>query len=110
MRIKFIKPDPRAGAIAQMDSSRGRQLVAAGAAIEVKEDGTEVHAEPISPAQGRTDSSTPAARETSGDGSGEALPPVGNDARDAPADTAPAANDQPASEVARASTGKKAKK
>lgn len=33
MLIRFIHPDPRAGMVAQMDSSRGRQLIAAGAAI-----------------------------------------------------------------------------
>lgn len=32
MLIKFKKPDPRAGLIARMDSSRGQQLIDAGAA------------------------------------------------------------------------------
>ncbi|KQM79824.1 HeH/LEM domain-containing protein [Xylophilus sp. Leaf220] len=38
MRIKFQKPDPRAGTIAQMDSSRGRQLVERGNAVEIGPD------------------------------------------------------------------------
>lgn len=38
MRIKFKSPDPRAGTVAQMDSHRGRQLVDAGAADQVKDD------------------------------------------------------------------------
>lgn len=36
MRIKFKSPDPRAGLIAQMDSSRGQQLIDSGNAAEVK--------------------------------------------------------------------------
>ena len=32
MLIKFIKPDPRAGSIAQMDSRRGQQFIEEGAA------------------------------------------------------------------------------
>jgi len=35
MLIKFKAPDPRAGTTARMDSSRGRQLVDAGAADPV---------------------------------------------------------------------------
>ncbi|KQM78907.1 HeH/LEM domain-containing protein [Xylophilus sp. Leaf220] len=38
MRIKFQMPDPRAGTIAQMDSSRGRQLVERGNAVEIGPD------------------------------------------------------------------------
>ncbi|WP_432675102.1 hypothetical protein [Delftia sp. 11MD] len=37
MLIKFKKPDPRAGMVACMDSSRGRQLIDAGAADQVSE-------------------------------------------------------------------------
>jgi hypothetical protein len=38
MRIQFKSPDPRAGTIAQMDSSRGQQLIDAGAAVQVKDE------------------------------------------------------------------------
>ena len=38
MRIKFKSPDPRAGTVAQMDSSRGQQLIDAGSAVQVKDD------------------------------------------------------------------------
>ena len=41
MRIKFKKPDPRAGTVAQMDSSRGQQLIDSGAAVQVGEDDAE---------------------------------------------------------------------
>ena len=41
MRIKFKKPDPRAGLVALMDSKRGQQLVSEGAAVQVNEDGSE---------------------------------------------------------------------
>lgn len=37
MLIKFKKPDPRAGLIARMDSSRGQQLIDAGSADAVAE-------------------------------------------------------------------------
>lgn len=37
MLIKFKKPDPRAGLIARMDSSRGQQLIDAGAADQEAE-------------------------------------------------------------------------
>lgn len=37
MLIKFKAPDPRAGTTARMDSSRGQQLVDAGAADKVAE-------------------------------------------------------------------------
>lgn len=37
MLIKFKAPDPRAGTTARMDSSRGQQLVDAGAADQVDE-------------------------------------------------------------------------
>ena len=40
MKIKFRAPDPRAGTIAQMDSSRGQHFIDTGAAVLVKEDGT----------------------------------------------------------------------
>lgn len=37
MRIKFKKPDPRAGTIAQMDSSRGQFFIDSGSAVQVKD-------------------------------------------------------------------------
>lgn len=37
MRIKFKAPDPRAGTVAQMDSSRGQHFIDTGAAMAVKE-------------------------------------------------------------------------
>lgn len=37
MKIKFVKPDPRAGMEAVMDSSRGQQLIDAGSAVQVSE-------------------------------------------------------------------------
>lgn len=37
MRIKFKKPDPRAGTVAQMDSSRGQFFVDNGSAVQVKD-------------------------------------------------------------------------
>jgi hypothetical protein len=41
MRIKFKAGDPRAGTIAQMDSIRGQELIEAGAAVKVKDDGSD---------------------------------------------------------------------
>ncbi|QFS64819.1 hypothetical protein [Delftia tsuruhatensis] len=41
MLIKFKKPDPRAGMVACMDSSRGQQLIDAGAADQVSESVTQ---------------------------------------------------------------------
>lgn len=41
MRIKFKAGDPRAGTVAQMDSHRGQELIDSGAAVKVKEDGTD---------------------------------------------------------------------
>lgn len=49
MLIKFVKPDPRAGTVARMDSSRGQQLIDAGAAVLAAE-GTA--AAPATPALG----------------------------------------------------------
>ncbi len=46
MLIKFKKPDPRAGTVAQMDSSRGQQLIDAGAADRVAENGDAPRADP----------------------------------------------------------------
>lgn len=40
MLIKFKKPDPRAGLIARMDSSRGQQLIDTGSADAVPEGAT----------------------------------------------------------------------
>lgn len=37
MRIKFKAPDPRAGTIAQMDSSRGQFFIDNGSAVQVKD-------------------------------------------------------------------------
>lgn len=37
MRIKFKKPDPRAGTVAQMDSSRGQFFIDNGSAVQVKD-------------------------------------------------------------------------
>lgn len=39
MLIKFKKPDPRAGTVAQMDSSRGQFFVDNGSAEKIREDG-----------------------------------------------------------------------
>jgi len=44
MRIRFIAPDPRAGAEAQMDSKRGDELIAAGCAVQINESGVEMPA------------------------------------------------------------------
>ena len=44
MRIKFQQPDPRAGTTAQMDSSRGQYFIDTGAAVQLREDGTELPA------------------------------------------------------------------
>lgn len=41
MLIKFKSPDPRAGMTARMDSHRGQELVDAGSATQLKEDGSE---------------------------------------------------------------------
>jgi hypothetical protein len=45
MRIKFKAPDPRAGLVAQMDSSRGQQLIDAGSAVQVRDEEPEVEVE-----------------------------------------------------------------
>ncbi|WP_295850981.1 HeH/LEM domain-containing protein [uncultured Xylophilus sp.] len=42
MRIQFLPSDPRAGTVVQMDSSRGQQLIDAGAAVQVNEEGAPV--------------------------------------------------------------------
>lgn len=49
MKIKFVAPDPRRGTVAQMDSSRGQQLIDAGAAILINEDGTDKTAQSDAP-------------------------------------------------------------
>ena len=41
MLIKFNAPDPRAGTVAQMDSSRGQDFIDSGAAVQVNEPGSE---------------------------------------------------------------------
>lgn len=38
MRIRFLDHDPRAGAVVEMDSSRGRELIESGNAEQVAED------------------------------------------------------------------------
>lgn len=38
MKIKFKAPDPRAGTVVQMDSSRGQHFIDTGAAVLVKDD------------------------------------------------------------------------
>lgn len=38
MKIKFKAPDPRAGTVVQMDSSRGQYFIDTGAAVLVKDD------------------------------------------------------------------------
>lgn len=40
MKIRFKAPDPRAGTIAQMDSSRGQHFIDTGAAVLVREAGS----------------------------------------------------------------------
>lgn len=37
MLLKFISPDPRAGTVAQMDSSRGQDFIDSGAAVQIAE-------------------------------------------------------------------------
>jgi len=50
MLIKFKAPDPRAGMSARMDSHRGQELVDAGAAVQVKDDGSDAEVVAIAPA------------------------------------------------------------
>ena len=45
MRIKFKAPDPRASLVAQMDSSRGQQLIDAGSAVQVRDEEPDVEIE-----------------------------------------------------------------
>ena len=49
MLIKFKSPDPRAGTVAQMDSSRGQDFIDSGAAVQVAEgqEAEEVEAAPV---------------------------------------------------------------
>ena len=47
MLIKFKSPDPRAGMTARMDSSRGQHFIDAGAAVEVKEHGSQEELTPV---------------------------------------------------------------
>lgn len=44
MLIKFQKPDPRAGDVVRMDSNRGQFFIDSGAAVRLKEDGSEADA------------------------------------------------------------------
>jgi len=57
MLIKFKAPDPRAGMVAQMDSHRGHDLVASGAADVVDESGA---SEPAAPSAEPAPVSVPA--------------------------------------------------
>jgi hypothetical protein len=71
MRIKFKAPDPRAGTIAQMDSSRGQFFIDNGSAVKVKDDDTEVVATEApapgpKPSEGLTVAEIKAALETKG--------------------------------------------
>lgn len=50
MLIKFKEPDPRAGTVARMDSSRGQTFIDNGSAVKLKDDGTEVDAPAAAPA------------------------------------------------------------
>ena len=50
MKIRFLESDPRAGTVAQMDSSRGQQLIDSGSAVQV-DDRPEV----VAPAVDSTD-------------------------------------------------------
>ena len=52
MLIKFKAPDPRAGAVVRMDSSRGQYFIDAGAAVAVAE--TESASTPLSSGAGNT--------------------------------------------------------
>ena len=49
MLIKFKKPDPRAGSVVRMDSSRGQFFVDNGSAVRLKEDGSEAEAATAAP-------------------------------------------------------------
>lgn len=62
MRIKFKSSDPRAGMVAQMDSYRGQALIDAGAAIKVKDDGSD---EATAPAPTPAPTAAPAPAPTS---------------------------------------------
>ncbi len=55
MKIKFKEPDPRAGTIAQMDSSRGQHFIDTGAAVLVRGDGSVEAPSPSAPAVTRED-------------------------------------------------------
>lgn len=67
MLIKFKSTDPRAGQVVRMDSHRGQELIDTGAAVAVKEDGSDEAAAPAptaaaSPAS--TSAPAPAAAKT----------------------------------------------
>lgn len=49
MRIRFVAPDPRAGMVAQMDSLRGHDLVNAGCAEQIDEQGQALKPAPQNP-------------------------------------------------------------
>lgn len=63
MRIKFVKPDPRAGTVAQMDSHRGQELIDQGAAVQVKDSDADEAAAPA-PSPAPTSAPAPAAKTT----------------------------------------------
>lgn len=73
MLIKFKKPDPRAGLIARMDSSRGQQLIDAGAADQEAEGVTAVA--PAVESGQSSDSADLAQASAAGSQSGEAAKP-----------------------------------
>ena len=64
MRIKFKAPDPRAGFVAQMDSSRGQQLVDAGSAVQVSDEDAEVEIEQAEAVTTETTEAAPAKKAT----------------------------------------------
>ena len=64
MRIRFVAPDPRAGMVAQMDSLRGHDLVNAGCAEQIDEQGMAIAPAPKNPRSvvGELSSASPAAQ------------------------------------------------
>lgn len=47
MKIKFVKPDPRAGTVVQLDSSLSQRFIDEGRAKEVSDKGEDVEAKAI---------------------------------------------------------------
>lgn len=75
MLIKFKKPDPRAGLIARMDSSRGQQLIDAGAADREAEGAAAVAAAGAVESGQSSEKSEPAQASVAGDQSVETAKP-----------------------------------